>query len=48
MLPTMNKKGYIILCGATSTYNAWKNRGGLTNLPFMISNNAEAEGSVFI
>lgn len=32
VIPAMAKEGLVLLCGATSTYNQWKHRGGLTNL----------------
>lgn len=32
VIPTMAREGLMLLCGATSTYNQWKHRGGLTNL----------------
>lgn len=48
MLPAMAKEGLIYLCGATSTYNAWKNRGGITNLRAAIVNEVKLEGIMII
>ena len=36
VLPAINKFGNIILCGATATYNQWKQRKGLKNSNFLI------------
>ncbi|CAD8201240.1 unnamed protein product [Paramecium pentaurelia] len=47
VLPGMAKEGLILLCGATSTYNAWKNRGGLTNLASAITQQVKLEGIIF-
>lgn len=44
----MSKHGYVLLCGATSTYNSWKQRCGLKNLALAISNCLKFEGVMFL
>ncbi|CAD8081100.1 unnamed protein product [Paramecium primaurelia] len=48
VIPVINKNGYVLLCGATSTYNSWKQRCGLQNLAKAIQNSIKFEGIMFL
>ena len=48
VIPAMNHNGYVLLCGATSTYNSWKKRCGLLNLSEAITRSLKFEGIIFI
>ncbi|CAD8125145.1 unnamed protein product [Paramecium sonneborni] len=47
VLPGMAKEGLILLCGATATYNAWRNRSGLANLTAAINQQVKLQGIIF-
>lgn len=47
VLPVMSDHGDVILCGATATYNQWKERSGLSNLSVLITKRLRAYGVLY-